>query len=328
MTTKRPAKKYMTMKVFKSKHDKNFLWLFNHDYWRGRRDGKISPSACGCSLETIRAEEQHTRDEFRNGIHQTLGEGHRCVEHLDEQLKDNQKQQDDLSAREGLMPESMAQSMYAASVRSIIFACFLMLVEFCGLFAIAKTTFGSGFLSALAVSILLSSIIAIGVHLLLGKMSRDTKRKMRIALISTGCLLGVTGLVGFVLLRAVTFSGSISGNALDFEQIMLANKLLMLGLTLGVPMVVGALFEEALENLRMSRNSLILYRDKNQMVGIKAEWVVMNQILGEFDQRLDQVCAQVIKCRQNRYLRGFTRGGAKNPESKTVLKQVEAQQLV
>lgn len=323
MKIKRPQQKTLKMKAFVSKHDKMVVGMFNRDYWRGRRDGKRSPAAGPCTLDMIQSEELQTRNEYRSGIYQNIAEGKSALEHMDCLQADNEHQQRILDEHGDLLPEPKANALYAASVKTIFLATILMLIEFGGLFKIAKMAFGSGFLNALAVAILLSAIIAIGVHLLLGKFTSETKRKLRIATILVGSLLGSTGLIGFVLLRAATFSGSITGAELNFDQFELGNMLLMLGLTLGVPMIVGTLFEEAIHNLRTAKCSLELYNQRNNVLEAKGEWLSANQTLEEFDAQLDVICDQVIDTRKGRYLRGFYRSAAKNEQAQPVLRTLQ-----
>lgn len=308
------------MTAYRSKSDKTLFGLFNMDFWRGKRDGKKSPLAGQTSVDLIQSEEQLNRNETRSAIHQNIGDRMSRLSHNELKQKDNQQQISDLEAVGGLIPEPVAQSLYSSAWRMMVLSVVLMIVEVCGLFSVAKSTFGNGFMSALAVAFLLSTSIAIGVHLILSKVSPERSSTLRMALIVTGCLLSVTGLVGFVLLRAETFTGSITGGQMDFQQIGLGNMLLMAGLTLGVPLLAGSLFDDAMNKFHKSRNSLNLYGEKNRLLNEQGELNTRVKRLDEFDHKLDPICDRIIASRQGRYIRGFHRGASGNPDAVSKLK--------
>lgn len=308
------------MPAYRSKNDKTILGLYNLDYWRGRKDGKKSPSAGVASVDLIQSEELLDRNETRSAIHQNIGERKSRLTHNEVMQKDNQQQMTALETSGGLISEPAAQSLYSSAWRMIMLSVLLMVVEVCGLFSVAKSTFGNGFMSALAVAFLLSTSIAIAVHLILSKVSPERSNTLRITLIVIGCLLAVTGLIGFVLLRAEAFTGSMTGGQMDFHQIGLGNMLLMGGLTLGVPLLAGSLFDDAIGKLHKSRNSLQLYQEKNRLLKEKGAMECTIQRLEEFDRRLDAICDRIISSRQGRYIRGFHRGANGNPEAGSQLK--------
>jgi len=321
---KKPDYDNSRMTAYRSKNDKTLLGLFNLDFYRGKKDGRKSPLAGQPSIDLIQSEELLDRNETRNGIHQNIGERKKRLEHNATMQNDNHKQTEDLDRIGGLLPEPVAQSLYSSARSMIILSVIMMIVEVCGLFSIARSTLGNNFFAALAVAVLISSAIAIGVHLFLDKLSPERSKSFRIGLIVVGCLMSITGLVGLVMLRAETFSGSLTGGEMNFQQIGLANLLLMTGLTLGVPLIAGSLFDDAMNKLHRSRNSLNLYIEKNRLLKEKGEMESTVQVLEEFDRRLDSICEKIIASRQGRYVRGFHRGATKNPEAITKFKLSES----
>ena len=107
---------------------------------------------------------------------------------------------------------------------------------------------------------------------------------------------------------------------MDFAQVSFGNILLMVGLTLGVPLICGVLYEDAKEKLTIAKNSLRLYRERSRLIDAENEWKVFFRNLKEFDAGLDAVTERAISFRRNNYIRGFHIGGARNPEALQHLK--------
>lgn len=317
---KRPGYDNSKMTSYRSKNDKTLFGLFNLDFYRGKKDGRRSPLSGQNSIDLIHSEEMYDCNETRSSIRQNIGERKKRLEHNEVMQKDNQKQTEELDKTGGLLPEPVAHSLNSSASKMIALSVIMMIVEVCGLFSIAKTTLGSNFFAALAVSVLISTSIAIGVHLFLSKLSPDRSNWFRIALIIIGFLLSVIGLIGLVLLRSGTFTPSLTGGQMNFDQIGIANLLLMTGLTLGVPLIAGSLFDDAMTKLHKSRNSLNLYKEKNRLLTEKVEMDTTIRVLEEFNQHLDAICSNIIASRQGRYVRGFHRGATRNPEAVTRLK--------
>jgi hypothetical protein len=164
-------------------------------------------------------------------------------------------------------------------------------------------------------------MVAIGVDLLLSKIQTPQHvARLRLCFIVAGVLLAAIGLIGFVLLRAETFTGSMTGQQMNFHQLSQGNLLLMLGLTLGVPLIVGTLLEDAMARFRRSKDSIKLFRSKADLM---REEVELKQILGRmqaFNDQLDGVSNEIIKSRQGRYIRGYARGARFTPEAAQKLK--------
>ena len=294
------------------------------DFRRGRKDGRISPSAWRDSLQAIRNDELQTKEEIRNILAQNISDAQDTLLRFPELREQNRQKSEALAAEGGLMPEAGALSQLKTANFERAFAIFLLICEIVSLALVAKSTFGNGILGALTVAILLSSIIAFATRMLLAKISPENKARLRIGMLVTGCLFGATGLIGFVILRAQTFAKDATGGPVDFSQLNTGNMLLMAGITLGVPLVVGVLYDEAVEKRTMAMNSLKLYRDRNQIDSRESEWRVTLGKLQAYDAHLDELTERIIGSRQSSYRRGFHRSAAGNPDASPHMKELMA----
>lgn len=316
MKANSPKKRIKAMKSYQGRREhSHFLGLFNKDYWRGRKDGRKAPTACEAALAGIKSDELKELNEVRNGVNQMKGEARTNIAHIEGLLDQNRQKTEAMEAQGELLPEGIAQSVYNTAVSEILLATVLMLCEIGALAGIAKATFGQGMLAALLVAILLSALVAIGVKLFLIMLPPERRTRVKWGVLGSGVVLLLAGLVGFVILRAQTFTGSLTGAGVDFGQVSLGNLLLMTGITLGVPLICGFFYEDAQQKKHKAGNSLRLYRERDQLKETANEWRVVLQKFEEFDSRLDAVTEQVIASRSNRYIRGFHIGGARNPEA-------------
>jgi len=294
------------------------------DFRRGRKDARISPSAWRDSLQAIRDDELQTKEEIRNILAQNIRDSQETLHRFPDLREQNRQKTEALAAEGGLMPEAGAFSQMKTANFERAFAIFLLICEIVSLSLVAKSTFGNGILGALTVAILLSSIIAFATRMLLAKISPENKDRLRIGMLVTGCLLGGAGLVGFVILRAQTFAIGLNGGSVDFGQLNTGNMLLMAGITLGVPLIVGVLYDEAVEKRTMALNSLNLYRDRNLIDSRESEWRVALGKLEEYDAHLNDLTERIIGSRQSSYRRGFHRSAAGNPEAAPHMKELMA----
>lgn len=294
------------------------------DFRRGRKDARISPSAWRDSLQAIRDDELQTKEEIRNILAQNIRDSQETLNRFPDLREQNRQKTEALATDGGLMPEAGALSQLKTANFERAFAIFLLICEIVSLSLVAKSTFGNGILGALTVAILLSSIIAFATRMLLAKISPENKARLRIGMLVTGCLLGGAGLVGFVILRAQTFAIGLNGGSADFSQLNTGNMLLMAGITLGVPLIVGVLYDEAVEKRTMALNSLNLYRDRNLIDSRESEWRVALCKLEEYDAHLNDLTERIIGSRQSSYRRGFHRSAAGNPEAAPHMKELMA----
>ena len=156
---------------------------------------------------------------------------------------------DKLIARRQSEPVTVARNMKSSAKWIRLMANLLLAVEVCSLFAVAQTTFENGLIGPFTVAILYVAIIAVLTGLALSKASRDVKPNLIWGFIVVGMLLALAGMGGFALLRTSIFSVSLMGGAINYGQVSLGNALLMVGLTLGVPLIIGALHDDASEKL-------------------------------------------------------------------------------
>ena len=325
MKPKRPSQDIQSLKSYQGKKEKShFFGLFHRDYWRGRRDGKRAPSAWQASLGTIQSEELRQKNEVRSGLNQMMGEAKTNLAHIDKLLGANEQKMDALREEDGLLAEGAAESVLSSARMEVVFASLLMICEMTGLAFIAKSTFGQGLIPALVIAVLLSSLVALGVKLLLGRVSPERKNQIKWMVLVLGLILTGVGLVGFVVLRAQTFDSGLMGGNMNFNQVSLGNLLLMTGLTLGVPLICGVLYEDAHEKMNLAKNSLRLYREREEIGSVANDWNVIVSKLEELDAQLDAVTDQVIAFRRSKYIRGFHLGGVKNPEAAQHFKAITA----
>ena len=323
MNFEKPSRRAQSIRSYQGKKESShFLGLFDRDYWRGRKDGRKAPSAWRSALGTIDADELRHRNEVRNSIHQGLGEAKTSLSHIHSLMDSNKEKMDALRDEGGLLAAGAAESEYKGATMESLFASLLILCEMAGLTFIAKSTFGQGLVPALVIAVLLSALVAFGIKLILGKVSTARKNQVKWGALTFGLLLTAVGLIGFVLLRAVTFDSGLMGGQMDFAQVSRGNLLLMTGLTLGVPLICGVLYENAQERMNMARNSLQLYRERDKLRAVANEWSVILNKLEEYDARLDAVTEQCIAFRRNKYIRGFHTGGARNPEAAEYFRQI------
>ncbi len=323
---KSPSRSMRSIRTYPGqKESTNYAGMFNRDYWRGRRDGKKAPIAWQAALDGVTAEELRYRNETRNNIQQVVGEAKTNLSHIEKLLEDHQQKADALKAENGLLPEAVALSEYWAAKKETFFATFLLICEMTALTYIAKSTFGQGLIPALVVAVLLSALVAFGIKLMLSKVSNEKKSQVKWIVLAIALFLTVLGLIGFVILRAETFKGGLTGGGPNIDQINIGNILLMTGLTLGVPFICGVLYETAQERMNIAGNSLRLYKEKVSLMVLQNEWNVLLRKLEEFDARLDDVINQTIYFRQNKYIRGYHIGGAGNPEARPQFEKIKMQ---
>ena len=326
MKLEKPSRRAQSIRSYEGKKERaRFLGLFDRDYWRGRKDGRKAPSAWRSALGTIDADELRHGNEVRNTIRQGMGEAKTSLSHTHSLLGANKEKMDALRDAGGLLAAGAAESEHKGAVRESLFASLLILCEMAGLTFIAKDTFGQGLVPALVIAVLLSALIAFGIKLILGKVSPARKNQIKWGALALGLLLSAVGLIGFVVLRAETFNSGLMGSQMDLAQVGRGNLLLMTGLTLGVPLICGVLYENAQERMDMARNSLQLYRERDKLGDVANEWSIILSKLDEYDDRLDAVTEQCIAFRRNKYIRGFHTGGVRNPEAAEQIRQIGTQ---
>lgn len=291
--------------------------LLNPDTCRGRKDGRKAPDAWSASLEAIEAGETKFKEDARSTVRQTQSEADAHLSHIEELLRQNREAQMQLQKENHLLPESVARAQYALATRDLFFAILLTLVDLIAVIFIARTIFGEHILIVAPIGILLTGGIVFGIKTLLEPLSNEKKMLVKRVVIYTGVSLVLTGLVGLVILRSTTFNvGLLGESAMDAKEVSIGNLLMLLGIGLGVPLIVGVLYEAESEKLRAAKIPLELYTEKTELLKVKAEWTALTQKLQEVDNKLDDVTESVIKLRRNRYIRGYMRGVQRNPDSK------------
>ncbi len=319
--TSKPPRKADGFKYYGTKENPYILGAISKDYWRGRKDGKIAPAACYAALSGIEAAELRYQEQTRNGILQAKEEAKSIIASYDNLLEANQAKVDSMKDAGTLVPEPVANSEYRAAWKETFIASLLMTFEIFGLADIGKGMFGQGLVSALIIAVLISLCSALLVKYALNNITETWKRTTKLIVAVAGFIFLCTGLLGFVVLRSETFAGGLMGGNFNFNHIWWGNLLLMIGLTLGVPCVSGALYEDASERLKLSRSSRDLYIEKGELLAGRNVWDVQLRKLEEFDRKLDDITRQEISFRKNRYIRGFHIGGRKNVEAANELRR-------
>jgi len=324
MRTAKTPRNPKGLKFYGTKENPFILWGISKDYWRGRHDGKKAPTACEPALGAVEAAERRYREETRNGIRQAKEEANAVIGFYDDQLEGNKVKMETMQNDGTLVSEPVANAEYRAALRDTIIASLLMACEIVGLAEIGKGMFGQGFLSAVIIAVLISLTTAGLVKYFLSKTSDKRKKMVQITLAVTGGIILITGLIGFVVLRSETFTGGLTGGNVNFDNIWWGNLLLVIGITLGVPCVAGAFYEDASEKLKLSKSSKDLYAEKQNLTVSRNAWDVQLKKLEEFDKQLDGVTDQEISFRKNRYVRGFHIGSRRDPEAIKEIQRVMA----
>lgn len=221
----------------------------------------------------------HQRNEVRSGFNQMMGEAETNLAHIENLLEASQQQMGAIRAEEGLLAEGAAESVLSSARMEVLFASLLMICKMAGLGNVAKSTFGQGLVPALVIAVLLSSLVALGVKLLLGRVSAERKNQIKWMVLVLGLILTGVGLVGFVVLRAEIFNSALMDGKKNVNQISVGNLLLMTGLTLGVPVICRVLYKDAHEKMNLAKNSLGLYREREELVSADFEKATQKDLI-------------------------------------------------
>ena len=317
--------KHFTVHIVKNRDDKGKWTAGDPDFKDGSNDAVKSPSIWKERLEGIEQEELLAKDKIRNMLDQNISSARSTLD-LFPQLHDQNKAQIDvMAAQGGMLPEVEAKNLKSSARWTRMFANFLLVVEVCSLFAVAKTTFGNGLIGPLTLAILFVAIIAVLTGLALGKASDKYKGWIFWTFIAVGMLLAITGMVGFAILRASTFNASLMGGTINYGQVSLGNALLMIGLTLGVPLIIGALHHDASVKKTKADNSMDLYDDRKELQECESAWKRTLGKLEQYEKKVDQITDGIIKDRKSSYRQGFHSGAAGKPEAAPFLKELVQQ---
>ena len=328
-----PARPTNTLEYFsvhqeKSRNRKKWwklCWLLgDSDYRNGKRDVRKSPSIWSESIHGMEKDEERKRDNIWNWLMQNIDAAKKTLDQFPVLREQNKQQIADVEAQGGLLPDVIAKNLRSSARSARILANILLLVEIFGLFAVAKVTFGSGLVGPFCTAVLFVAIIAILTKLSLSKASETFKPKLFWGFIIFGGLLAFTGMVGFAILRASTFNASLMGGSVNFGQVSLGNALLMLGLTLGVPLIIGALHDDATDKHTKANNSMDLYDDRKELDECESAWKRTLGKLEEYEKKVDELTNSIIRDRQCSYRQGFHRGAAGKPDAAPFLKELIA----
>ncbi len=290
--------------------------FLNPDVCRGRQDGKMAPDAWSASLYAIEAEEDKFRGDAHSAIKQTQADANIRLEHIDNLLQKNKKTQEHLKKEDRLLPEPVAEAQYSSAMLHLSIIVLLTLIDTAGVVYIAKQIFSGSALLFSSIGILLTSSIVFGVKALLEHLSPERRTFVGKLIMWTGIALIVGGLVGFAMLRTVTFDAALTGASLiNVEKITLGNLLFTLGLGLGVPLVLGVTFEQESAKMKAAKISRELYIEEKLLLKAKTEWTALSRRLQEIDDKIDEITLNIIKLRQNRYVRGYVKGIRKDPDA-------------
>lgn len=307
------------------KRDDRGKWsIGDPDYKNGEKDAVVSPSIWSERLAGIEQEELLAKDKISNALEQKISEARQALDLFPALHEQNKQQIADVEARGELLPDVVARNMRSSARGTRIAANILLLIEMAGLYAVAKVTFGNGVLGAFCTAVLFVTIVAFLSKLSLSKASERAKPKLFWGFITVGGLLALTGMVGFAILRATTFNASLMGGKVDFGQLSLGNALLMVGLTLGVPLIIGALHDDATDKHTKANNSMDLYDDRKELQECESAWKRSLGKLEEYEKKVDPITESIIKDRKSSYRQGFHRGSAGKPEAAPYLKELMA----
>ncbi len=288
----------------------------NPDVRRGRKDGKHAPDAWSASLYAIEAEENKFRDDAHSMIKQTQAEAKVRLEHIDNLLQKNKETQEHLKKEERLLPEAVAEVQYSAALFHLAIIFLLTLIDTVGVVYIARQIFSGSVLLFSSIGILLTSSVVFGVKALLEHLAPEKRPFFSRLIMWTGIAFIVSGLVGFAMLRTVTFDAALTGSSLiNVDKISYGNLLFTIGLGLGVPFIFGVIFEQESSKMRPAKISRELYMEEKLLLKAKTEWTALTNRLQEIDDKIDAITTHIIKLRQKRYLRGYVKGIRKDPDA-------------
>lgn len=296
----------------------------NPDFRMGKRDASISPSAWENSLAGISHEETLRQQEIKNVLAQNIRDSRETISRFPDLYERNHHNTEELRLSNGLLPEATTVTVLRIGNAEMALSWFLLIVEIAGLTHVAKQSFGLGLLAALTMAILVTTLGAVAMNKLLSNVSPGVKQKLKwIMPMAGGCLM-VVGLLGFVLLREVAFNATLMDGAVDLKQLGVGNLLLMAGITLGTPLMVGILQEDASEKRKMGMNSLLLYQERQLLQSREADWKTVLGKFEEYDGQLEDLTRCKIQSRHSSYKKGYHRRAGKNPKAAPFLQELMA----
>ncbi len=291
--------------------------FLNADICRGRKDGKRAPDAWSAALQAIEADEQRLKNDARSAIRQKQGEADAHLEHIGNLLEQNKVMREALKNEGRLLTEPVAAAQYASAFRDITIVIFLTLLDAAGMVFIAKKIFGGNVLYYSPIGILLAAGVIFLIKSILEYLSPEERGTVGKIIRYLGGALILIGTTGFALLRSVTFDASLSGDgAINTTTISLGDLLMTIGIGIGLPLILGVLYEEESLKLKAAKIALNPYGEERELWRAKTEWTAHSKRLQEIDDHIDGITANTIKLRQSRYVRGYIKGVRKNPDAK------------
>jgi hypothetical protein len=303
----------------------HFSWLLGDiDYREGKRDARRSPSNWNEALHGVRTDEERKRDNISSTLNQAIEDSRKVLVQYPALHDQNKQQIEEMKARGGLLPEVEAKNLRSSAKMARWVANILLVVEIIGLFTVAKATFGAGVVGPFCTAVLFVALIAILTKLALSRASGRLKDVLFWGCIVVGGLLAFSGLIGFAILRATTFNANLMGGVINYSQLSMGNALLMVGLTLGIPLIIGALHDDATEKHTKANNSMNLYDDRTELQVSESAWQRTLSMLEEYEKKVDPITESIIRDRKSSYRQGFHRGAAGKPEAAPYLKELMA----
>lgn len=297
--------------------------FLNPDVCRGRKDGKRAPDAASAALQAIDAEETRIKDDARSAVRQTQGEATAKLEHIENLLQQNKRAQEALKGEGRLLAETVAAAQRKAASFELFLAGLLTFLDIAGVLYIAKKIFGGNVLLISPIGVLMTAGVVFGVKTLLDHLKPEKKILVGKAIMYLGVALIVVGLIGLAMLRTVTFDADLTGNGMiNLDRMSLGNLLLMLGLGVGLPLILGVFYETESAKKKAAEIVLVLYREERDLLDLQNAWKAYSKKLEEIDGGLDGITANIIKLRQNRYIRGYIKGVRKNSDAKQYIDAV------
>jgi hypothetical protein len=299
-------------------------FLGDPDYRQGKRDARRSPAIWEDSLSAINQEEVLRRQEISNVLAQTIRDSRDTLDRFPDLYERNRCNTKELRESDELLPEAMTLTILRSGNAEMALSWFLLIVEIVGLSFVAKQSFGIGILGSLTMAFLITTCGALAMNKLLSNVSPGAKQKLKwIMPVAGGCLIAL-GLLGFVLLREVAFNATLMDGAVDLQQLSVGNLLLMAGITLGVPLMVGILQEDAAEKRKKGMNSLQVYQELKLLKTREAEWNTVYGRLEEYAAQLPELTQSKVQNRQLSYRKGFHRHAGKDPKAAACIQAMMA----
>lgn len=149
------------------------------------------------------------------------------------------------------------QLFYAANIQ-LVLVIILLICQVLGLTLISEITFSEGLIKTLCISALSTMIISVFISKILEKIPPGKLPKLKMLAFYSGVLITAFGLVGLVFVHSNDALIATDKVSMQSGLLFWGNLLLALALTLGVPVLNGVIYEDAMDKRNKAISALRL----------------------------------------------------------------------